>query len=155
MSDKSIKITTRDGVCHLSGILNEYADLSSLTKQPTPLTLNLREVSRLNSIGIRNLLKFLHEFGDKPLTYVECPSEFVDQINMIPGLLGVKRQGVVASLFVPYECTSCGHEEDLLADTEPYRQALKSSQPMPQRSCPRCKSPMAVINDSFFVFLNK
>ncbi len=68
MADLGIKIVEKDGVFHLAGILNEYADFSPLLPKPAPLRLNMKDVSRLNSIGVRNLLKFLAEWGAKPFT---------------------------------------------------------------------------------------
>jgi ribosomal protein S27E len=154
VADLGIKIVERDGVFHLAGVLNEYADLSPLLKEREPLLLNMAQVSRLNSIGIRNLLKFLSDWGPKRFTYEACPSEFVDQINMIPALLGTKGNGAIKSLFVPYECESCEHEEDFLGTLQEYVAALKAGA-LPKRKCPKCGNMMAVLSDSFFVFLNR
>src|SRR4051794_8250490 len=118
MGDTGFSIVEKDGVCFLDGVLNEYADFGKLAKKAEPLRLNIRKVSRLNSIGIRNLLKFLSEWGPKAFTYEDCPSEFIDQINMIPALLGTQRQCKVVSMFVPYECNSCDHEEEILGKAD-------------------------------------
>ncbi len=152
MAEQDIKIVERDGVFYLSGVMNEYADFSPLLPQAAPLRLNMKQVTRLNSIGIRNLLKFLADWGPKPFSYEECPSEFVDQLNMIPALLGVKNHGKVVSLFVPYECLNCDHEEEVLGDLTAYEPSLKNGTPPPAQSCPKCKADMVVLTDSFFVF---
>src|SRR5689334_16178520 len=93
--DPGIKIVEKEGIFHLSGILNEYADFSALLTQKEPLRLDMREVTRLNSIGIRNLLKFLADWSPRKFIYLNCPSEFIDQVNMIPALLGNKNNGEV------------------------------------------------------------
>jgi hypothetical protein len=154
MTDQGIKIVERDGVVFLSGVLNEYADFSPLLKLAGPLQLDMKDVSRLNSIGIRNLLKFLSEWGAKPFEYLRCPSEFVDQVNMIPALLGAKGQGKIASLFVPYECADCEAEEEVLAPTSQFEGLPKGGEG-PKRACGKCGGQMSVLTDSFFVFLQR
>lgn len=155
MSDQGIKIVEKDGVVHLSGVLNEYADFSGLTAKAEPLRLNMKEVSRLNSIGIRNLLKFLSDWGSKAFSYDQCPSEFIDQINMIPALLGTKAHGKVLSLYVPYECSACDHDDEVLAQADDFRAGIKAGREPPKRPCPKCGQEMAVLTDSFFVFLSR
>jgi hypothetical protein len=152
MGEQGLSIAVRDGVTHLSGVLNEFADLSALLKSAAPLRLNMRHVTRLNSIGVRNLLKFLSEWGDRAFYYEECPSEFIDQINMIPALLGNAGRGQVKSLFVPYECAECDAEEEVLADAEAYREPARQGR-LPTRTCGKCGGKMSVLTDAFFVFL--
>ncbi len=154
MAEQGIKIVEKGGVFHLSGVLNEYADFSPLLTQTAPLQLNMREVSRLNSIGVRNLLKFLADWGAKPFSYDQCPSEFIDQINMIPALLGPKSQGVVKSLFAPYECNSCDFEDEVLSPTSTFA-AIATGGESPRRTCPKCSGSMTVLTESFFVFLTR
>lgn len=154
MAEQGIKIVEKDGTYHLSGILNEYADFSPLVKQAPPLRLNMRSVSRLNSIGIRNLLKFLAEWGAKDFEYHDCPSEFIDQINMIPALLGTKATGRVVTLFVPYECAECDNEEEVLAKVTDFK-GLAEGGDAPRRKCVKCGGQLSVLTDSFFVFLSR
>lgn len=154
MAEQGISIVEKDGVFHLAGVLNENADFSSLVSKPVPLKLNMRNVSRFNSIGIRNLLKFLSEWGQKPFEYIECPSEFIDQVNMIPALLGAKRHGEIRSFFVPYECQSCDFEEEVLGDVDQYAVVAQGGEP-PMRKCPKCAGTMNVQTDSFLVFLSR
>ena len=148
-----IHITERDGVFHLSGELNEYADLSSLLTKTPPLRLNLKEVTRINSIGIRNLLKFLTGWGDRAFIYEHCSSEFIDQVNMITSLLGPHKQGKIASFYVPYECPNCEFEKDIFSEAAPYKQALASGV-WPKQQCPDCHSTLDVMSDSFVSFLS-
>lgn len=152
MAEQGVKIKEQDGTFYLSGVLDEYADLTPLLTKPAPLCLNVRGLTRFNSIGIRNLLRFLSSWGAKPFVYAEAPSELIDQINMIPALLGVKGQGTVASLLVPYECPACSHEEEVLDRTDAYRAFAKGG-PSPVKPCPSCGKDMTVMIDSFFVFL--
>jgi hypothetical protein len=154
MAEQGIKIEERAGVFHLSGILNEYADFDALLAKAAPLKLNMRGVSRLNSIGIRNLLKFIGDWGAKPFEYIECPSEFVDQINMIPSLLGAKKTGKVVSLFVPYACENCDNEPEVLCPIGDFAGVAAGGEPAP-RKCDKCQGKLTVLTDSFFVFLTR
>lgn len=152
MAELGIKIVEKDGVFHLSGVLNEYADFSALLGQREPLRLNMKDVSRLNSIGIRNLLKFLSDWGPRAFAYEQCPSEFIDQVNMIPALLGSKNHGKIDSLYVPYECPDCDNEDEVLAKVTDFAGIHSGSQP-PTRTCGKCGGKMSILTDSFFIFL--
>jgi hypothetical protein len=155
MAEQGITIREQDGKFFISGIINEYAEFDSLLGKNAPLHLNIKDVSRLNSIGIRNMLKFLNGWGEKGLVYHECPSEFVDQVNMIPALLGTKGHGRIESLHVPYECDECDHEEEKLCDVKDIEVVLKKDGEPPTAECPKCQSEMYVLSDSFFVFLQR
>jgi predicted RNA-binding Zn-ribbon protein involved in translation (DUF1610 family) len=154
MADEGFKIIQQNGAHHLCGVLNETANLSSLLKASEPLRLDMQEVSRLNSIGVRNLLKFLSGWGGKAFSYERCPGEFIDQVNMIPALLGTKRQGTIKSLYVPYECPKCEHEEEVLGDLAAYVPGIATGA-FPQHKCPNCGDMMTVVTDSFFVFATR
>ena len=154
MAEQGIKIEERGGIFHLSGVLNEYASFDLLLQKPAPLKLNMRLVSRLNSIGIRNLLKFIGDWGPKPFEYLECPSEFIDQINMIPSLLGAKKTGKVVSLFVPYACDKCDHEPEVLCPVGDFAGVAAGGEPA-TRKCEKCGGTLTVLTDSFFVFLTR
>jgi hypothetical protein len=154
MADQGIKIVSKDGVFFLSGVLDEYADLTALEEAAEPLRLNFKGISRFNSIGIRGLLKFLFSWGSKGLIYEECPSEFVDQANMIPALLGAKKQGVILSLFVPYECTACDFDEEVLSRTSDLQKSLAAGAEL-TKNCPSCGGKMEVPAESFFHFLKR
>ena len=149
-----IQIEQQGSVFFVKGVLDEYADLTPLLAQKEPLRLDLRGLTRLNSIGVRNMLKFLAAWGEKTLVYEHCTSEFVDQISMIPALLGVKKQAIVASFYVPYECNKCDHEEDVFGEFQTYAIAHKDGN-WPTKSCSKCGAPMQVVSDTFFAFFQK
>lgn len=154
MVEQGIKIVSKDGVFFLTGVLDEYADFGPLGSAQDPLCLNLKGIARFNSIGIRCLLKFFYDWGAKGLIFEECPSEFIDQANMIPALLGAKKQGVIVSLFVPYECADCDHDEEVLAQVADLQKVLSAGQSL-TKTCPRCGGTMSVQADSFFLFLSR
>lgn len=152
MADQGLKIVEKGGTFFLAGVLNEYADFSALENKPAPLKLNMREVRRLNSIGIRNLLKFLTNRGPLPFEYHQAPCEFIDQINMIPALLGPKACGVIKTLFVPYECAACDCDHEVLCTIDEFPGVAAGGAP-PLRKCPKCSANMRMLTDSYFAFL--
>lgn len=153
MSENEILIEEKDGVFFLSGVIGENADFTELMSADTPLRLNLKGIEGVNSVGIRNLLKFLNYWGERPLIYQECPSDFIDQINMIPAILGAETQAEVESFVIPYACDECGHEAESPGTTEEVKNEMESSGSEPTQTCPECNSEMYVIFDSFFHFI--
>ena len=152
---RGVALELKDGTFFLSGVLDEYADFSSLLSVSEPLKLNLRGIKQLNSIGIRNMLEFLKKTGSKRIEYYECPSEYVDQINMIPALLGFGDQKAeVKSMFIPFECKKCDHAEDMLKTSDDIAKSLDGESTVTEK-CPKCGGDMIVYNDFFFSFLGK
>lgn len=149
-SDFSIK--HQDGRYHLVGILNEYADLSPLLAAQEPLRLNMGGLSKLNSIGIRNFLRFLSDWGPRSIQYENATSEFIDQLNMIPSLKGVNNHAVIESFFVPWQCLECDHEDEVLMDSGTIVPTVEAGDD-PERKCPKCSSDMSLLVDSYFEFL--
>jgi|GEM_PF-1561262 len=148
-----LRVTEQGGVFYLQGVLNENSELALLLSLQAPLILNFRHVERFNSVGIRNLLRFLQQWGQKPLVYFDCPSELINQISMIPSLLGLpKPVAKVETLFVPYECTSCDHEAEILAPLSEFA-AVADGENAPAKPCPKCGKSMEVASDTFFAFL--
>ncbi len=151
---QGLKIEDRGDSVYLSGPLNEYGDLSSLLAKPAPLTLNLHGITRINSIGIRNFLKFLSGWGEKALRFEDCTIEFIDQVNMIPSLLGVKHHAEIVSLDLPYECESCDEEGITPATMSSVINYLKSSD-FPKLKCKACGTEMTPVTDTYFSFIKK
>jgi len=149
----SLRADERDGILYLQGVMNEDSDLSPLLPLPAPLSLNFREVQRFNSIGIRNFLRFLQQWGPKPMVYIDCPVELINQITMIPSLLGMPKPITkIETLFVPYGCTSCDHEEETLYPMGDFAGIVDGAD-APEKTCPKCGQPMEVASDTFFAFL--
>lgn len=141
----TMKITRSAGVVFLSGVIDENADFSPLLQEEAPLSLNLSGVERVNSVGLRSWMRFMVQWGDKTLKYLECPVVVSDQIAIIPALRGIKsRSAQVISAMIPYECYSCQHQEDLRVTDSQF-----SPQPDPKAlnpECPKCKEEMELVN---------
>lgn len=109
----TMKISQRGNVIFLDGVIDENADFSSLLGHPSPLSLNFSGISRINSIGVRSWMKFMIQWGDKPLEYLECPVVISDQLAVMPVLRGVKKRvAQVQSAIISYDCPSCKQQLD-------------------------------------------
>ena len=145
-------IVARDGSYHLQGVLNEFADFEVLKMAPEPLRLNLSGLSKMNSIGIRNFLRFLSDWGPRELFYEHATSEFIDQVNMIPSMKGAANQAKIVSFNVPWQCLSCDHEDEVFMKSDDVVPILEKDEEL-ERTCPNCKNDMTLLVDSFFDFL--
>lgn len=150
---KGLEFQKRDGVIFLVGHVDEYADFKSLLNEQAPLTLNFKGLKRLNSVGVRNLLGFIHQWGDKPLVYQECPDVLIDQISMVQDLLGFgKKVAEIESFYAPYVCVSCEHEAEFLIQM-PDLTSAKSLE-LKNEPCPKCGSEMeSELSPEFLQFL--
>jgi len=126
----------RRTVLTLSGQIDEFSRLGELASQLVPpLTIDLAGIRFINSIGVREWVRFLRVLC--PLGEVKlrrCSEPMVMQFNMIAGTLG---KAEVESLLAPYECRACGLEESVeLLVARDLALGLRSAPP--ERPCPRC-----------------
>jgi hypothetical protein len=148
----SFSINLKDGCYHLSGVLNEFATFDALKMASEPLRLNLSQLAKMNSIGIRNFLRFLSEWGSKEIYYEHATSEFIDQVNMIPSMKGAANQAKILSFNVPWQCLSCDHEDEVFMEAGKVEPLLEDGKEL-SRSCPKCGKEMSLLVDSYFDFL--
>lgn len=141
----TMKISRKGNVVFLEGLIDENADFSPLLSESAPLCIDLSGISRINSIGVRSWMKFITQWGDKPMEYHECPAIISDQLVVTPVLLGVKKRSVnVKSAHISFSCSKCGRQED---------RRILSSQVLPvvlqdaiEPPCVTCKSKLTMIN---------
>jgi hypothetical protein len=148
-----MKIFRAGSVWKISGVIDEHADFSVLLAEQAPLTLDFSEVERVNSVGIRTWMRFMTQWGDKDLIYVACPAVVVDQLSIIPALMGIKRRAaMVQSADISFECSQCGHQEDRSLDRSAVHPNPDSARLSPQ--CPSCGRTLKMISpDSVSIFL--
>lgn len=105
-----------------------------------PLVLNFKAVKTINSYGTRKLLGFVRKWLPRTLEYHECPSIFIDTINIVRDLLGTPRDpSIVKSFAVPHYCNDCATYFDVMAKaTAIVRDADDLG--LPKQACPKCKS---------------
>lgn len=141
----TMQITRSAGVVFLSGVIDENSDFSPLLQEEAPLSLNLSGIQRVNSVGLRSWMRFMVQWGDKPLKYLECPVVVSDQIAVIPALRGIKsKTASVVSAYIPYECYSCQHQEDIRVTESQFTPSPDPKVLNPE--CPSCKGEMDLVN---------
>jgi len=124
------------GTWELAGSIDENADLSFFRALHGPSRLNLRQIKRMNSHGVRSWLENIRKMpGTATLELIECSPVMIDQLSMVTGLLG---RGRVVSFYVSLPCLRCGYEHEELFFTEDYRRDGH----LPAVSCPRCATTL-------------
>ena len=157
MSDRlSIKQQRQDGVVHLrvSGVIDEDNHLDAVAgqlRQGDLVVIDTREVSRINSCGVRDWINWLSMLDGilAKVVLVNCSVHIVDQINMVHNFIG---SGKIKSFFAPYYCEGC--DEELLEHLE----VSELSNPLGVHPrCPRCNKPTELdhLPEQFFAFLEE
>lgn len=121
----------------LMGNITEAADFTSLKALPAPLVIDLSGVDRINSLGVRGWIDFVHavEATGHAIAFEKAPPIIVGQMSMISNFMGHSR---VTSVLTPYLCPKCSNEHLELVDVGEGRQP-HFAQSMP---CPKCKTAM-------------
>ena len=99
---------TTEGIIRFSGVLDETFPVDYLLQQDPPLRLNLELVTAVNSIGVREFIKFMLRWGDKPIELHLISPAFVEAINVFGAMLGSPPdKKKVKSAVVEYICKNC------------------------------------------------
>jgi len=145
-----LKITQDGNRFSLEGIINEFAKFQPLFDYDGPsIILNLKQISRINSTGVREWINAIEKVSkDVEIFFEDCPPVVVYQMTMIPNFTA---RAKVLSVFAPYYCAECGHQEDILINME----GFNLDDGLPERKCPECQSEMEFDDDeeSYFYFL--
>jgi hypothetical protein len=117
----------------LIGIIDENTDFSSLLKlKGQNLSFNFKEISSINSCGIRTWVNFMKELAGTPIEFVECPPLIVRQMNMVPSFLG---SATVKSVYLPYVCDECDHEHQQMISIQEYKSGVTIAQTITCKNC--------------------
>ena len=134
----------------LKGFIDEDTNFAGILKIKGPVIFNFKDVTGINSCGIRAWVNFIKDLGETDVLYEECPPLVVRQMNMIPSFVG---HATVLSVFVPYVCDECETEKLVLATKEEFKAkppAIKEAFP-----CDHCKKGEMEIDGSpqqYFAF---
>lgn len=136
----------------LSGSIEETAAFEKLLGPPAPeMIIHCKEVSRMNSVGVKNWMKYFSDARAKgsKVRLVECSPVVVQQINMISNFIS---GAIVESIFVPFSCTSCKSELLGLYKTADLK---KIQFKIPDVKCSKCGSQACFddIAEEYFGFL--
>jgi hypothetical protein len=145
----SIKINATPGKAALSGFLDENSDLKVLEAMTGKVTVNFKEVSRVNSCGVREWVNAITKMKGVTLSYEDCPIVVVKQLNAVPDFQGTAS---VASFQAPYFCEACDQEAVVTLKTE-----TVAGGNAPAMACATCKKPMNfdAIANQYFSFLKR
>lgn len=101
-------------ILQLKGDLNEYSSaLDNVVVNPAfDLHIDLKDLTAINSLGIRNFISWIHKVECQRLRVFFCPRVFVVQLNMVDGFLPKKAE--IESFFVPYYSEVSGEDAMVL-----------------------------------------
>ena len=120
---------------------------------PAALDVNCKEISRINSIGVKSWIKFFQSCQAKgtKLRFLECSTQIVEQINLISNFVC---NGVVESVYVPFSCKKCHSELVGLFKTEDLKN-MKFKLPLVK--CNKCGGDAEFddIPEEYFSFLSR
>ncbi|MBK8012107.1 MAG: hypothetical protein IPK13_12225 [Deltaproteobacteria bacterium] len=137
----------------LSGDITEKADFSPLLASSlSPLVVDLLDIGRINSSGVREWLSFVRKLSaeGRQLVLLRCSPAIVQQANMITNFLG---NAEVHSTLAPYYCPSCDHDHFEEISTQGVDQ--QTPQLADQIPCPHCGQMMEFsdLSSDYFAFL--
>jgi hypothetical protein len=152
----SFTATQTPGRLVLAGRIDERARIGDLvpTIAPGKLTIDLGDVTYINSLGVRDWVTFLRRLAANgvDVTFERAADVMVLQMNMITDARG---KAEVASFYAPFACDACGWEGATLVVTEDV-QPLIAAGKTPECDCPECgkQARFADFVDRYFLFLS-
>ena len=85
----------------ISGCIDEsLSGFANLFTGESSLIINLEAVTAINSVGIREWIKLMKMLNNAKILLTHCPKVFIDQVNMVNGMLSENSQ--IKSFYVPY-----------------------------------------------------
>jgi hypothetical protein len=97
----------------LFGKLNEDTNFSKVDlTQATEIVANFKNVTQIQSCGVREWIKLIKPYSNIPFIFLNCPKAVIDQINMVDGFL--PKNGKVESFYVPYFSETNGSTMNVL-----------------------------------------
>jgi len=138
----------------LKGSVDEDAVFTAPSLAPgADVTLDLEAVTAINSVGIREWIKWIKAFpSGSQLSVRHCPKVIVDQINMVAGFLPPGT--VVQSFYVPYYADESGAEKMVLFVNGRDFVPGKVTPPEDVKDDTGTLMEMDVIEAKYFKFLN-
>lgn len=151
-----MQIDCKNGVYYLSGRMDEYSEFDSLTRVPEPLKLNIGGITAINSVGVRKFLSFTLSYSPKKFDFLECTSEFIANVNVIPQMLGsLADKTQIKSFYVPFNCEACKRVEDRLYERAAIQITDAGDVLVPAANCAKCGKQLELDVEpaEYFMFL--
>jgi hypothetical protein len=142
----------------MAGVIDEDVNFSVVIERIKSmgvikeLRFELGQLERMNSCGVREWLLLVEHLtaAQVPLVFVNATEMFVDQLNMIPNLIG--RGSVLHSFQAPYHCERCDEDHLVLLETAKVAEARGGA---PEATCPKCQGKLEFgwLPEEYFGFL--
>ncbi|OFZ10576.1 MAG: hypothetical protein A2Z20_08935 [Bdellovibrionales bacterium RBG_16_40_8] len=108
------EVTSSHNILIFSGAIDERADFSTIQlTDGKELIIDLEKVNRINSLGLRNWIKWIRSLKSYMITLRKCPNIFINQMNILEGFF--PSNSIIESFQVPYTCDGCGLQTITLA----------------------------------------
>ena len=149
----SVEFTELGRTLILSGPIDETSNFSLLDSMETPpVVLDVENVTRVNSIGIRNWIIWINKNAKgKQLHFHNCPKVMVDQINVVHSFL--PPGSLIESFKVPFACQACDKEISCHFERGVHF-ANGALTKVPEMKCPTCgKAAEMDADQRYFAFL--
>ena len=133
---KISRVTGRGG-CRivLEGVVDERASLKKAFEGLSgTVVLDLDKVSRITSFGVLEWRSSLEKLEAGYYAFIRCRPSLMAQFNLIDGFGG---RGELISFYLPYICSACSHEFELLVDLRHHYSVAVSREP-PHARCRKC-----------------
>jgi DNA-binding NtrC family response regulator/anti-anti-sigma regulatory factor len=130
------RVTVKGG-CRvvLEGVIDERANLKKhLEGLSGAVVLDLDKVSRITSFGVLEWRSALKQLEAGYVAFIRCRPMILGQFNMVDGFGG---RGELVSFYLPYICSACSHEFELLVDLRHHYSIAVSREP-PHALCRKC-----------------
>jgi anti-anti-sigma regulatory factor len=146
--------TMADGTLNVifEGAIDEKSDLAAAFALITrPAILNLRGVSRVNSMGVHSWIPAISKCSAQHrLALEEISYALVQNANVVANLFG---SAELRSCMAPYFCVTCSENFALCVTRE---EVAESGGEPPERTCARCGSALEFDElDGYFSFLTR
>ncbi len=152
---KISKIVEGEIMClRLIGTIDEDFNGEEVAEQVRgTLILDLGEVRRISSFGIREWVDFIRAVEKKAhsIYYIECSPKILDQFNMVANFGG---SGKILSFYAPYRCDYCDDDRRRLVQVDESYELIQNMS-LPDVPCESCGNPEYFDEDpeAFFTHL--
>ncbi|MEO8701562.1 MAG: serine/threonine-protein kinase [Kofleriaceae bacterium] len=138
------------------GLVDEhFGGFGELGSGVKTVVINVAGMTRMTSFGVRQWLKGMDALprSISDLYLLNCPTFFVDQLNMVLNFGG---PGQVLTVLAPYTCPSCGVESSETIDVLVDRATLAKGG-VSEKDCARCGGRLEFDEtpESYFSFVTK
>lgn len=136
----------------LEGVIDELTDLNGLIGRDfQEIRVHAREVTRINSMGIKNWRNFFHALRCEAVRvrFLELPPELVSQMNFVSYFVELSE---IESMCVPFFCSACNKTTLKAYSLDEVR---RISGDLPAQPCESCGQPANFdeIPEEYFSFL--